>query len=114
MRQLSSLNCLRSCFEERIDRLRAREHVALRVVHADPAQVLQLHSYYAILASVAAGSAVAVAPQAVLDLQRDPLPISTLPLAPCTTMFITRSGYRTPAVQQLLSILKSHRAPDAR
>lgn len=81
---------------------------------AQPTQVLQLHSYYAILASVAAGSAVAVAPQAVLDLQRDPLPISTLPLAPCTTMFITRSGYRTPAVQQLLSILKSHRAPDAR
>ena len=36
------------------------------------------------------------------------------PLAPCTTMFITRSGYRTPAVQQLLSVLKSHRAPDAR
>jgi len=81
---------------------------------APPAQVLQLHSYYAILASVAAGSAVAVAPQAVLDLQRDPLPITTLPLAPCTTMFITRSGYRTPAVQQLLSVLKSHRAPDAR
>ena len=81
---------------------------------APPAQVLQLHSYYAILASVAAGSAVAVAPQAVLDLQRDPLPITTLPLAPCTTMFITRSGYRTPAVQQLLSVLKSHRTPDAR
>ena len=81
---------------------------------APPAQVLQLHSYYAILASVAVGSAVAVAPQAVLDLQRDPLPITTLPLAPCTTMFITRSGYRTPAVQQLLSVLKSHRTPDAR
>ncbi|MBB6576426.1 DNA-binding transcriptional LysR family regulator [Comamonas odontotermitis] len=81
---------------------------------APPAQVLQLHSYYAILASVAAGSAVAVAPQAVLDLQRDPLPITTLPLAPCTTMFITRNGYRTPAVQQLLSVLQSHRAPDAR
>ena len=49
MRQLSSLNCLRSCFEERIDRLRAREHVALRVVHADPAQVLQLRFGFRLL-----------------------------------------------------------------
>ena len=81
---------------------------------AQPAQVLQLHSYHAILASVAAGSAVAVAPEAVLDLQRDPLPVHTEPLPPCTTMFVTRSGYHTPAAQQLLSILQSHSVPTAR
>lgn len=79
-----------------------------------PAQVLQLHSYHAILATVAAGSAVAVAPQAVLDLQREPLPLLAEPLPPCTTMFVTRKGYHTPAIAQLLLILQSHRAPDAR
>ena len=72
-----------------------------------PTQVLQLHSYHAIIASVAAGSAVAVAPQAVLDLLREPPPVQHIALPPCTTMFVTRSGYRTPAVQQLLSFLQS-------
>ena len=72
-----------------------------------PTQVLQLHSYHAIIASVAAGSAVAVAPQAVLDLLREPPPVQQVALPPCTTMFVTRSGYRTPAVQQLLSFLQS-------
>ena len=75
-----------------------------------PALVLQLHSYHAIVAAVAAGSAVAVAPQAVLDLQRDPLPLHTEPLPPCTTMFVTRHGYQTPATAQLLATLQAHHA----
>ena len=79
-----------------------------------PTQVLQLHSYHAIIASVAAGSAVAVAPQAVLDLLREPPPVQHIALPPCTTMFVTRSGYRTPAVQQLLSFLQSSCAIDGR
>ena len=79
-----------------------------------PTQVLQLHSYHAIIASVAAGSAVAVAPQAVLDLLREPPPVQQVALPPCTTMFVTRSGYRTPAVQQLLSFLQSSCAIDGR
>ena len=79
-----------------------------------PTQVLQLHSYHAIIASVAAGSAVAVAPQAVLDLLREPPPVQQVALPPCTTMFVTRSGYCTPAVQQLLSFLQSSCAIDGR
>ena len=81
-----------------------------RVHGAASTQVLQLASYHAIIASVAAGSAVAVVPQTVLDLLREPPPVQRLGLPPCTTMFVTRSGYRTPAVQQLLSILQSQRA----
>ena len=79
-----------------------------------PTQVLQLHSYHAIFASVAAGSAAAVAPQSMLDLLREPPPVQVLDLPPCTTMFVTRSGYHTPAAQQLLSILQSSRTPVAR
>ena len=75
-----------------------------------PTQVLQLHSYHAILATVAAGSAVAVAPQAVLDMQRNLLPVRTEPLPPCTTMFVTRHGYQTPATAQLLATLQAHHA----
>ena len=78
-----------------------------RVHGAASTQVLQLASYHAIIASVAAGSAVAVAPQAVLDLLREPPPVQRLGLPPCTTMFVTRSGYRTPAAQRLLSILQA-------
>ena len=79
-----------------------------------PTQVLQLHSYHAIIASVAAGSAAAVAPQSMLDLLREPPPVQVLDLPPCTTMFVTRSGYHTPAAQQLLSVLQASRAPVAR
>lgn len=78
-----------------------------------PTQVLQLHSYHAIIASVAAGSTVAVAPQSMLDLLREPPPVQLLDLPPCTTMFVTRSGYQTPAAQQLLSVLKASRIPGA-
>ncbi|MEG0973491.1 MAG: LysR substrate-binding domain-containing protein [Comamonas sp.] len=79
-----------------------------------PTQVLQLHSYHAIIASVAAGSTVAVAPQSMLDLLREPPPVQLLDLPPCTTMFVTRSGYQTPAAQQLLSVLQASRIPGAR
>lgn len=79
-----------------------------------PTQVLQLHSYHAIIASVAAGSTVAVAPQSMLDLLREPPPVQLLDLPPCTTMFVTRSGYQTPAAQQLLSVLQTSRIPGAR
>ncbi len=59
------------------------------------------------MAAVAAGSAVAVVPQTVLDLQRDALPVRSEPLGVCTTMFVTRQGYATPAVQQLLAVLQA-------
>lgn len=72
-----------------------------------PTRVLQLSSYHAIIAAVAAGSAVAVVPQTVLDLQRNPLPVRSQPLGTCTTMFVTRQGYATPAVQQLLAVLQA-------
>lgn len=72
-----------------------------------PTRVLQLSSYHAIVAAVAAGSAVAVVPQTVLDLQHRPLPVHSQPLATCTTMFVTRQGYATPAVQQLLAVLQA-------
>ena len=102
-----------AAFAEGCTYRRQGEDWMARTHGAAPMQVLQLQSYHAIVAAVAAGSAVAVVPQAVLALQRDPLPVRALPLPACTTMLVTRAGYDTPALRHLRTVLQAMPASGA-
>ncbi|MBF5005453.1 LysR substrate-binding domain-containing protein [Diaphorobacter caeni] len=64
-------------------------------------QVMELASYPAILACVAAGSCAGVVPKALLEQLRTPPALQWVPLAHCTTMLVTRQGYDTPAFTAL-------------
>ncbi|QNP47157.1 LysR substrate-binding domain-containing protein [Diaphorobacter aerolatus] len=68
-------------------------------------QVIELASYPAILACVAAGSCAGVVPQALLDQLRAPPALQWVPLQPCTTMLVTRQGFATPAFTALRNAL---------
>ena len=70
-----------------------------------PPQVLELASYHAILACVAAGRCAGVVPQAVIDLVREPPALRLVPLAPCDTVLVHRRGYQSPALQALHAAL---------
>ena len=69
-------------------------------------RVLELASYHAILACVAAGRCAGVVPRAVLDLMRDPPPLQLVPLQRCDTVLVRRTGYRTAALQALQDALQ--------
>nr|WP_279343779.1 LysR substrate-binding domain-containing protein [Variovorax terrae] len=73
-----------------------------------PRRVLELGSYHAILACVAAGAAIGVAPHSVLALQREPLQLRTHLLRRVTTLLVRRRGYRSAALDALQAVL----APD--
>lgn len=73
-----------------------------------PVEVLELASYPAILACVAAGRCAGVVPQSVLQLLRTPPPLRWVPLGTCDTMLLHRPGYATPALAALQSALLSH------
>lgn len=75
--------------------------------------VLELASYHAIVACVAAGSCAAVAPRSILQLMRDAPPVQTVPLPACTTMLVRRAEYQLPALDALLSCLLSTGETDA-
>ncbi|MGE8318061.1 MAG: LysR substrate-binding domain-containing protein [Comamonas sp.] len=82
----------------------------MREVHGDGAgrwSVLELASYHAIVACVAAGGCVAVAPRIILELMRDAPPVQAVPLPSCTTMLLRRTGYQSPALDALLSCLQT-------
>lgn len=66
-----------------------------------PPRVLELASYHAILACVAAGRCAGVVPQAVIDLMREPPALRLVPLGSCDTVLVTRRGYQSPALQAL-------------
>lgn len=63
-----------------------------------PLRVLELGSYHAILACVAAGTSLGVVPRSVLALQGGPAVRST-PLARVTTLLIRRRDYRSAAFE---------------
>ena len=71
-----------------------------------PPQVLELASYHAILACVAAGRCAAVVPQSVIDLMREPPALRMVPLAPCDTVLVHRRGYQSPALAALHAVLR--------
>lgn len=68
-------------------------------------QVLELASYPAILACVAAGRCAGVVPQSVVDLLRTPPALRWVPLGDCATVLVHRTGYATPALAALRQAL---------
>lgn len=67
--------------------------------------VLELASYPAILACVAAGRCAGVVPQSVLDGLRAPPALQWVPLGDCDTVLVHRPGYATPALAALRAAL---------
>ncbi|MBO9708073.1 MAG: LysR family transcriptional regulator [Caulobacter sp.] len=70
-----------------------------------PMRVLELGSYHAIIACVAAGAAAAVVPRALLELAATPPPVRTTPLQRIETVLISRSEYRSPLLDALRGAL---------
>ncbi len=69
-----------------------------------PQRVLELGSYHAIVACVAAGAGVAVAPRSVLELQRglDEIVVHPLPeIGAIDTLLVWRRGHLSPALDAL-------------
>ena len=73
-------------------------------------KVLELASYHAILACVAAGRCAGVVPQAVIDLMREPPALRLVPLADCDTVLVRRRGYQSPALDALHAALRASTA----
>lgn len=70
-----------------------------------PLRRLELGSYDAILACVAAGSAVAVVPRAVLALKPAAAGLRKVLLARLPTLLVRRKGYHSPAFSALREVL---------
>lgn len=67
---------------------------------------VEMPSYHAILASVTAGSAVAIVPRSLLDLQRDLSGLQTVPIRSAHTFLVTRAGFTTSAFEAFLQELR--------
>ncbi len=81
----------------------------MRAANGHAPKVLELASYPAILACVAAGRCAGIIPQSMLDQLRTPPALQWVPVSECTTMFVTRKDYDTPALQALKTALaQSH------
>ena len=70
-----------------------------------PLQWLELGSYHAILACVAAGNCVGVVPRSVLELARTPPALHLHPLQSVDTLLVRRAGYRSAALDALQQAL---------
>ena len=70
-----------------------------------PLQWLELGSYHAILACVAAGNCVGVVPRSVLELARTPPALHLHPLQSVDTLLVRRAGYRSAALDVLQQTL---------
>ncbi len=67
-------------------------------------KVLEVNSYHAILACVAAGSCIGILPRSVLELQPAPQ-VQALPLMQVDTLLVARAGYRTAAYDAFREVL---------
>ena len=85
----------------------------MRGANGSAPQVLELASYPAILACVAAGRCAGVVPRSMLEQMRSPPALQWVPLQPSVTMLVTRAGYDTPSLAALQSTLQSHAAASA-
>ncbi len=74
--------------------------------HGAAPHILELASYHAILACVAAGRCAGVVPQSVIDLMREPPALRWVPLAGRETVLVRRRGWHTPALDALLDALR--------
>lgn len=72
----------------------------------DPMQVLELGSYHAILASVAAGSCAGVVPRSVLGLSPHAALLHQQPILTIDTLLVWRTGFRSAALDALRQVLK--------
>ncbi|WP_291590056.1 LysR family transcriptional regulator [Comamonas sp. UBA7528] len=68
-------------------------------------RVLELGSYHAIFACVAAGTSVGVAPRSVMELQRKPPGLRIQSLGPVDTLLLHRRGYASAAYEALQGVL---------
>jgi DNA-binding transcriptional LysR family regulator len=75
--------------------------------------LLEVDSYHAMLACVAAGNCGAVLPRSVLGLARDPLPMRTHVLTQVETWLVRRSGFQSAAFDALRGHLAGSTQPDA-
>lgn len=83
----------------------------MRQRHGTPPRVVELASYHAILACVAAGRCAGVVPRAVIALMREPPALRLVPLAQCDTVLVRRCGYQSPALEALLTALQAGTPP---
>jgi DNA-binding transcriptional LysR family regulator len=74
---------------------------------AAPLNVIEMASYHAMLACAAAGTAAAIVPQSLLDLQRDTSEFRTVPVRRAHTFLVRRAGFDTPAYRALLAELRA-------
>lgn len=102
----------RACTYRRLGEDWMRQHLHGRFQGAAP-RVLELASYHAILACVAAGRCAGVVPQAVIDLMREPPALRLLPLAECDTVLVRWRGYQSAAFDALLAALQEQADPFA-
>jgi DNA-binding transcriptional LysR family regulator len=82
-----------------------------------PTRVLELGSYHSIIACVAAGAGVAVAPRSVLDLQRNGGEVaihSIGKLGQIDTLLAWRRGHFSPALDALKTALLEHAPAELR
>ncbi|MDN7184054.1 LysR family transcriptional regulator [Caballeronia sp. SEWSISQ10-4 2] len=70
-------------------------------------KVMELVSYHAILACVAAGSCFALCPRSILDLQRVPMDICVQKIATIDTYLVAQSNYKSGAYEELLQFLQA-------
>lgn len=77
----------------------------MRQARGAPPQVLELASYPAILACVAAGRCAGVVPRAMVEQLREPPALQWVALGRCTTELVARAGHDTPALQALRAAL---------
>lgn len=68
---------------------------------------IELASYHAILASVAAGSCFALCPKSVLDLRRAPIDFVTRPIAAIDTFLVARPAYLSGAYEELVQYVRA-------
>ena len=68
-------------------------------------KVLELASYHAILACVAAGACFALCPKSILELQRTPMDVRTQEIVTVDTFLIARPGYSSGPYKELLKFL---------
>jgi len=73
----------------------------------EPVRLLELGSYHAILACVAAGSCAGVVPRSVLDLSPHAGLLVRHPLTTIETLLAWRQGYRSAALDALQQVLTS-------
>jgi len=72
-------------------------------------KVMELVSYHAILACVAAGSCIALCPKSILDLQRVPMDVRTQAIGVIDTWLVARESYSNSPYEELVRSVQATR-----